>query len=299
MCMRCGRYRLENSAKECLALATAEFVRGSAILSYVLRKASTGGAPPLVTSTFIQDVIRSVELPSVREQIDLLIHWIGSRQLCPSAGISLTQETDAFLGAVESADTHFIVRSAVSEGLVEDTDLEFGMGDTLFGTVRLTYRGWASFEELSRGRLSSHIAFMAMKFGDTELDAFYSDYLKSAVKDTGFQLKRLDEGQPAGLIDDRLRVEIRQARFLIADLTHHNNGAYWEAGFAEGLGKPVIYMCRSDVFNDPSSRPHFDTNHHLTVVWTPGEEGAAVQRLKDTIRATLPDEAALTDPDGV
>jgi nucleoside 2-deoxyribosyltransferase len=115
------------------------------------------------------------------------------------------------------------------------------------------------------------------------------------VAATGFDLKRLDEGQPAGLIDDRLRVEIRQCRFLIADLTNENRGAYWEAGFAEGLGKPVIYTCRKDVFEDKAKGTHFDTNHHLTVTWELDKLDDAVGRLKATIRATLPDEAKFSD----
>ena len=36
---------------------------------------------------------------------------------------------------------------------------------------------------------------------------------------------------------------VRDAAFVISDLTHDNSGAYWEAGYAEGLGKPVIYIC--------------------------------------------------------
>jgi nucleoside 2-deoxyribosyltransferase len=136
---------------------------------------------------------------------------------------------------------------------------------------------------------------MAMKFGDPQLDNIYQNHFKAAVRATEFELKRLDEGQPAGLIDDRLRVEIRQSRFLIADLTHHNNGAYWEAGYAEGLGKPVIYTCRKDAFKQEGT--HFDTNHHLTVIWDPDNMGEAVERLKATIRATLPGEAKLGDQD--
>jgi len=33
----------------------------------------------------------------------------------------------------------------------------------------------------------------------------------------------------------RMRLEIRRSRFAVVDLTHGNRGAYWEAGFAEGL----------------------------------------------------------------
>ena len=97
----------------------------------------------------------------------------------------------------------------------------------------------------------------------------------------------------AGLIDDRLRVEIQTSRFLIADLTHENAGAYWEAGYAEGLGKPVIYTCEKAKFEE--QKTHFDTNHHLTVVWDADNLSEAADELKATIRATLPGEAKLTD----
>ena len=99
----------------------------------------------------------------------------------------------------------------------------------------------------------------------------------------------------AGLIDDRLRVEIRTSRFLIADLTHENAGAYWEAGFAEGLGKPVIYTCEKSKFD--TAKTHFDTNHHLTVFWSTDEFPSFEEKLKATIRATVPDEAILQDAD--
>ncbi len=86
-----------------------------------------------------------------------------------------------------------------------------------------------------------------------------------------------------------MRVEIKRARFLIADLTHANNGAYWEAGYAEGLGKTVIYTCEQQVFDDRAQGTHFDTNHHLTVKWNPENPDMAVESLKATIRATFPE----------
>lgn len=170
-----------------------------------------------------------------------------------------------------------------------------GTVDSWTEQMQLTIEGWERFENLRRGQSTARLAFMAMPFGDADLDRYYEEHFKPAVASTGFTLKRLDENQPAGLIDDHLRVETRQCRFLISDLTHHNRGAYWEAGYAEGLGKPVIYTCRKDVFDDERSRPHFDTNHNLTVTWEPAQLSAAMSKLKDTIRATLPDMALLTD----
>lgn len=57
----------------------------------------------------------------------------------------------------------------------------------------------------------------------------------------------------------------------------------------------MIYTCRSDHFDSPNKGAHFDTNHHLTVLWHPNNMESAVEKLKATIRATLPDEAALQD----
>lgn len=252
-----------------------------------------------LSSKSVSAILDNASLPSPNEQLDNFILWMGEQSKEPGKIVTVNLAAQAAVGTRSSLGLKFIGDQAADRGMLARAHFPPADSGDVAGHATLSLAGWERLEQLRRGRVTSAIAFMAMKFGDAGLDAFYSGHLKKAVQDTGFRLKRLDEGQPAGLIDDRLRVEIRQARFLIADLTHHNNGAYWEAGFAEGLGKPVIYMCRSDVFSDPTSRPHFDTNHHLTVVWSPGEEDAAVQRLKDTIRATLPDEAALTDPDDV
>ena len=89
---------------------------------------------------------------------------------------------------------------------------------------------------------------MAMPFGNTLLDHVYAECFKPAVSKTGFDLRRIIDNPPAGPIDDRLRVEIRKSRFMVCELTHQNAGAYWEGGFAEGLGRPVIYNVRADLF---------------------------------------------------
>ena len=134
---------------------------------------------------------------------------------------------------------------------------------------------------------------MAMKFGRPRSEAMFHDHFIPAVSATGFDLQRLDTRPKAGLIDARMEVEIRLARFLIADLTHGNRGAYWEAGFAHGLGKPVFYTCEEGYFRRNST--HFDTNHHYTVMWSAEAPERAVDDLKAVIRRTLPAEAKLRD----
>ena len=91
----------------------------------------------------------------------------------------------------------------------------------------------------------------------------------------------------AGLIDEIIRDYIRRSKFVLADLTHGNNGAYWEAGFAEGCGVPVIYICEERVFDKEST--HFDTNHLTTVMWSIDQldkfEGELIAAVSNTLKA--------------
>jgi hypothetical protein len=80
-----------------------------------------------------------------------------------------------------------------------------------------------------------------------------------------------------------MRQQITQARFLIVELTHANLGAHWEAGFAEGLGKPVIYTIRE------GHKAHFDVDHCLRIEWNPDKLDVALNLVKATIRNAMPD----------
>lgn len=301
-CLRCGPYSLSGSAQMILAGELRKEKDAAAKLSYALyRMTKRDRSWPMLTSELLQDIISNTELPRPQEQFENLILWLGEKQPSMGVGVAILIKKNPSVisacGATDKSDAYFLVAQGIESGFV-DGKVTYGQGDNNVATlspIKLSMQGWRLFEELQRGKASGRNAFMAMKFGDPEQDGIFKDHFKQAVKDTGFDLKRLDEDQPAGLIDDRMRVEIRQSRFLIADLTHNNNGAYWEAGYAEGLGKPVIYTCRKDVFDDKTQGTHFDTNHHLTVVWEPDKLPEAAEKLKATIRATLPEEAKLSD----
>ena len=134
----------------------------------------------------------------------------------------------------------------------------------------------------SGGSVEGTYGFIAMQFNESDLDDFVQNVVKPTVKTaTGYDLVDMRDVPTAGVIDNIMRMRIREARFVIADLTHDNNGAYWEAGYAEGLGKPVIYICEQKKFSKKKS--HFDTNHCTTVPWS----RADVERFQLELAATL------------
>jgi hypothetical protein len=171
---------------------------------------------------------------------------------------------------------------------------ESGKTEHFTPTAGLTMAGWERYEELKRGRNDSRKAFMAMKFNDApEVERAYKDCFKPGAARAGFDLLDTREQQRAGMIDDQMRVAIRNSRFMVADLTHACRGSYWEGGFAEGLGRPVIYTCEKKAWE--AEKPHFDTNHLATVIWDAGDFDKAARQLTAIIRNTLPDEAKMDD----
>jgi hypothetical protein len=255
-----------------------------AAFSHTLRKMQETSEWPVVDSTLANRILETATPPTPQEQADGFIRWFGKLLLdeyAPGAILSVSdEEVAAIIGAVSESGVGFIVQGLIHEGLLQ------GNITTSGSTITLTFSGWQRYDELKRGTPSGRKAFMAMQYNDRELDRIVNEYFRPAVAQTGFALHRLDDEPKAGLIDDRLRVEIQSARFLIVDLTRANRGAYWEAGYAEGLGKPVIFTCEESCFKEDS---HFDTNHHLHVLWHPERLGEAMRRLKDTIRATIPE----------
>jgi len=294
-CLRCGPYSLSGTVNADIQWYLSRGADVSAKVSFALYRMTRREQWAMLTSDLMENIIRNTELPRPLEQLDNLILWLGEKQPNMGTAVPISGDAIAAAGATNSISVGFLTSQAVEASLVSGIVERNIDGEYHIPAIQLTLKGWERFEELLHGRASGRNAFIAMQFGDADFDKIVEEYFKPAVKATGFDLKRLDDGQPAGLIDDRLRVEIRKSRFLIADLTHQNRGAYWEAGYAEGLGKPVIYTCRKDVFGNKAEGTHFDTNHHLTVVWEAERLPEALEKLKATIRATLPEEAELSE----
>ena len=294
-CHNCGSFRLSSTVVAVVdkaGYAPMERAR----LSYGLRRM---GGRNLLNSHLLDSILQDTQLPDASSLQDNLLLHMANELAGPGESMELwAPAMRAWLGALSSAGARWVIDQAIKAQLIEGRTLRTISGsdeEFRLSEATLTINGWRRVEELRRSAVGSRKGFMAMKFGDAQLDAVFHDHFRFAVRQAGFELLRLDDEPRAGLIDDRLRLEIRTSRFMVADLSHANAGAYWEAGFAEGLGRPVIYTCRKDVFDDPKTKPHFDTNHYLTVVWDPADPAAAAEQLKTVIRVTLPTESILVD----
>lgn len=296
-CPRCGNFYLMGTAVNRLSeLLRARKLEGSVVSHRIRRRFDAVGKPIVLYEADLETYAGDVEPPNPEEQLENLVLWIGRTQRLPE---EWAQATPARLAA--------IIGAAKTESRSDEPGLDWLLQQVkdreLFVTtsssngselkLRLTMSGWREFGILRRRVAISKNAFMAMKFGDASLDKVLAECFKPAVARAGFSLRPLNDGQEAGLIDNQIRTAIRSARFVVADLTHDNNGAYFEAGFAEGLGLPVIYTCEASKFS--KSKTHFDTNHLVTIPWDLGNLDAAARELTATVRNTLPGEAIFED----
>lgn len=293
-CARCGRFKLSGTASSVMPSRIEKNPNLPTLLSYFVRRQQGDGSEPAVTVATL-DALDRERVKTPAEQRDDLILWIGSNQ--PSLVHPLKTTKHDVAASIGAYKTYKADRADAEDGLQWlwqeiGNEKDFVWNDRADGLLlTMTMKGWDRFHALRRTVKDSRIAFMAMKFNDAELDGVVNDYFRAAVAKTGFELRLLSDNQAAGLIDNQLRAALHLAAVVVADLTHDNNGAYFEAGFAEGRGVPVIYTCKADKFKAVKS--HFDTQHMVTIMWDPANPQPAADLLTATIRATLPTKAKM------
>lgn len=290
-CCNCGRFSITWRAASHMDTLLANDDTKRSLLSHTIWTMQSGGSHARISLSNAEILMLGVA-PSISEQANNLLSELAQSGGGPGVEV-IVEDIKEWTGRTGANSAHAIL--ALFEYLHASKYIKPEGHTHSSYKYSVTVLGWQYYEELQKQSKDSTQAFMAMQFGDAELDKVVDETFRSAVAQTGFRLTKLNDEQRAGLIDDQLRVQIRRSRFLIADLTHANNGAYWEAGFAEGLGIPVIYTCKQSVFDNEKTKPHFDTNHYLTVIWNPEKPEEAAEKLKATIRATLPEAAKMED----
>ena len=148
--------------------------------------------------------------------------------------------------------------------------------------ITVTVQGHAHVADQSTSTNSSQ-AFVAMWF-DNSMDTVYNHALAPAIQAAGYEPYRIDRDNFLNKIDDEVIAQIRQSRFLIADFTHDPEGSvrgsvYYEAGFARGLGIPVIFTAHED------ADLHFDTRQFPHILWKPNDFNTLRQGLTNRILA--------------
>lgn len=142
--------------------------------------------------------------------------------------------------------------------------------------ISITPKGWLTLRELKPSG-DSDKAFVAMWFSKETQSL--RNAVREAVNQAGYICDVVDEIHHNDYIMDKVLNLIKDSRFVIADFTSVpedieekgkipggvRGGVYYEAGFAKGLGRPVIVSCREDT--NSKARIHFDIAQLSTIFW--------------------------------
>ncbi len=141
-------------------------------------------------------------------------------------------------------------------------------------------KGIERIDLLQKRNSNSKTAFVAMSFAP-EMKPI-REAISSAIYESGYIPRIMDEIEHNHQIVPEMLYEIRQAKFIVTELTGHNNGAYFEEGYAIGLGKEVIQICKKEAFEADG---HFDVKQVNTIMWEDAEQlkNALIGRIKATI----------------
>ena len=223
-----------------------------------------GQEVPLVTSELVERARKARPL-DMDERAERLLRFIGSQSTRIGDTVKwdhqLQPQALAWSESISWREVEQLFRYLSGQSWIEPSPL--------FQGHQVTVEGYRRLAEV-KTNVDSAQGFVAMWFGDEMNDA-YEKGIEPAILDAGYKPMRIDRKPDVNKIDDEIIAEIRRSRFLVADFTHGEDGArggvYYEAGFAYGLGIPVIYTCREGSIDEV----HFDTRQYHHTTWSSPE----------------------------
>ena len=198
----------------------------------------------------------------------------------PFEGIRLDLEIDYLnLFTPDKKGCFAFLRELAQQGYIRFNEVKGGSQLDLFF---LTTKFWETIENLQKTEVGNKRAFVAMWF-DKSMNDYYKDGIKKAIEDAGYVPVRIDLQDFNEKICDEIIAEIKRNKFLIADFSGLRSGVFFEAGFAKGLGREVIFTVREkDV---EQLKLHFDTRQYNHIVYDSPED--LHKKLYNRICATI------------
>lgn len=160
--------------------------------------------------------------------------------------------------------------------------------------VTLLAEGWRRVDDLQQQGNDSKDVFVSMSFASSA--ASTREAIRNGIIQAGFSPEFIDEIiHNRQIVPEMFRL-IRESRFLILDISEPNYGAYYEAGYALGIGKEVIITCSAEVFSHKYEseeekkyerylKPHFDIAQKQILVWN--DHNDLTKKLCEWIKALI------------
>ncbi len=251
-----------------------------------------GAEVPLINWDMLNNLKARLPDHRPREKQVILLQNIERKTEYPGKSVQIDPEFDIPL-AWASAQEEFMyyINSLSERGLLRNLGkigFPYHQGPTgeiiydrpLAFSVAITADGWDYLEQHDRHIEDRTQAFVAMSFSE-DLKSIWEGPISRAIKKAGYKPYRVDAEPHSDRIDVKIISEIKNSRFVVADVTEQKRGVYFEAGYALGMGLPVLWCVKKDDLDNV----HFDTRQYNHIVWETTDE--LETRLYDFICAII------------
>ncbi len=136
------------------------------------------------------------------------------------------------------------LHKSLAEQLNQSLKDLFPQGVVIINKGNLAETNSPSSSRLKEAGLSSEtkpLVFVAMPFDKKMYDVFHYG-IRGAVNQAGYLCERADEEHFTGDVMERVKMRIKQADLVLADLTQANANVYLEVGYAWGCEKQTVLL---------------------------------------------------------
>ena len=263
-CRRCGKFMITRTA----ATIAERKQLGPKLSAWVREHSESGAEIVEIDSNTLKDVEAALPTYRVSEKLLLLLRSLERRSSYPGEIVDIVTRLDYPLAwAAGDEEFRYLLRSLIERGLLLRTDGTDRLAQSATYKFQITGKGWEFLEDHARPAVISDQVFVAMSFA-SELKPAWEAGIRPALKRAQFRPYRVDIEPHIDRIDTKIMTEIKNSRFLVADVTYQRPGVYFEAGYALGLGLPVFWSVRKDDLD----KVHFDTRQYRHIVWATEQE---------------------------
>lgn len=251
--------------------------------AFILERQSPNNHPINISDDFLSldkhdplgDVFRALPPLNFFQRADKLLKALSEEQPAAGRDIELVADNEKWQAKAWALDRE--EWEALLNYLYQSNRLDDHVKGQ-YDFTRIAPKGWERLEQIEKEGPSLEQGFVAMWF-DEKLDSLYEKVIYQAVRCAGYVPLRIDKQPGEERIDHRIEVELKKSRFVVADLTGHRGGVYFEAGFARALGRPVFFTCHKDDFDNL----HFDTRQFNCLNW----DSSTFDKLKNDLRYSI------------
>ena len=254
-CPVCGKYEMPPFVPE----VHGESSPNRKLSAWVREQNERGETVRFAQESMIESILAGIpDHRPLQKQLKLL-QALERRSRAPGDTVNLNLKEDFSLAYASGfEELRFYLTALRERGLANST---------LDGQAEITSAGWDYLDKHASDLEEKTQAFVAMSFSE-DMKPLWNDAIKPAIEKAGYTAYRVDEEPHSDNIIFKIMAEIKNSRFVVADVTEQKNGVYFEAGYALGLGLPVVWSVRKD----DADKVHFDTAQYNQIRWESAEQ---------------------------